>query len=448
MRIARGWLPAIVWAWVVWPMGLAAEEKYALRCDAKSGQQWQVQMAMNLRGKLEIRGEEKVTSLDLSASAHHVFAERVLKEENGTPMSVGRHYYTAQATITAHQNTQQRTLRPERRTLVATLGNSGTVVYAPSGPLTREELELTADHLDLLALHSLLPGKEVAVQETWPAPLIAVQALAGMDGVTENKMTCQFSQVDGSVAVITVAGTAEGIHRGAEMQVITQAKLHFHLNERRLVQVEWRQQEQRKQGPVSPASTIETVTVAKWTPGTGTAELSDGVVATFPTQVNPAHLLLTYRDPKGRFTLTYDRDWHLVAQNETATVLRLLERGQLLAQLHITPWRSAAPGSHLALTDLENQLRQTPGLEIEQMIPSQELPAAAGMWIGRSSAVGKSGETLLVQTLYAVAGPRGDQVLLAFTAEANSAEKLTGRELSIVKSVEFSPVMQVGGTRP
>jgi hypothetical protein len=434
--------------WVIWPIGVAADEKYALRCAAKSGQQWQVQMAMNLRGKLEIRGEEKVTSLDLTASAQHVFAERVLKEENGTPMSVGRHYYTAQATITAHQNTQQRTLRPERRTLVANLGTSGTVVYAPSGPLTREELELTADHLDVLALHSLLPGREVAVQETWPAPVLAVQALAGMDGVTENKMTCQFSQVDGSTAVITVAGTAEGIHRGAEMQVTTQAKLLFHINERRLVQVEWRQQEKRQQGPVSPASTIETVTVAKWTPGKGAAELSDGVVATFPAQLTPAHLLLTYRDPKSRFSLTYDRDWHLVAQSESATVLRLLERGQLLAQVHITPWRPAAPGSHLALTELENQIRQTPGLEIEQLIPSQELPAAEGMWIGRSAAVGKSGETLLVQTLYAVAGPRGDQVLLAFTTEAKYAEKLTSRELSMVKSLEFAPLIQVGGTGP
>lgn len=436
------------WIFAVCLTGVAGDDKYLLKCDAKSGLQWQVQMAMNLRGKLEIRGDEKVTTLDLNAGAQHVFAERVLKDEAGTPMSVGRHYYTAQADITAHQNTQKRTLRPERRTQVATLNAAGTIVYSPNGPLTRDELELTADHLDVLALHSLLPGKEVALNETWDAPLLAAQALAGMDGVSENKLRCQFTQVDGSVATITVSGSLDGIHRGAELKVVTQGKIQFHLNERRIVQVEWRQQETRKQGPVSPASTIESVTVAKWTLGTNAPDLSDGIVNLFPPTAAPGHLLLVYQDSMGRFSFTYDRDWHIVAQSATATVMRLLERGQLMAQVHVTPWRSAAAGSHVSLTELEDQLRKSPGFEIEHLVPSQEVPATAGMWIGRASALGKSGEALLVQTLYAVAGPKGEQVLLGFTTESTKAEKLAGRDFGMVKSVEFSNIVQAGGTQP
>jgi hypothetical protein len=445
--IAARW-SLLAWIFAVLVTGLAADDKYLLKCEAKPGQQWQVQMAMNLRGKLEIRGEEKVTTLDLNASAQHVFAERVLKEEAGTPMSVGRHYYTAQADITAHQNTQKRTLRPERRTQVATLNAAGTIVYAPNGPLTREELELTADHLDVLALHSLLPGKEVALNEIWPAPLLAAQALAGMDGVTENKLQCQFTQIDGSVATIAVTGSLEGIHRGAELTVVTNGKFQFHLNERRIVQVEWRQQETRKQGPVSPASTIESVTVARWTRGAEAPDLSDGIVNLFPPAPTAGHLLLVYQDGKGRFSFTYDRDWHVVAQSDTATVMRLLERGQLLAQAHITPWRSAAPGSHVTLTELEDQLRRSPGFEVEHLVPSQDVPTTGGLWIGRASALGKSGEALLVQSLYAVASPKGEQVLLSFTTEANKAEKLAAREFGMVKSVEFSKIVQAGGAQP
>ncbi|HMP04032.1 MAG TPA: hypothetical protein PKC45_16175 [Gemmatales bacterium] len=395
-------------------------------------------------GRLEIRGADKVTPLDLSASAQHVFAERVLRDESGIPMSVARHYYTAQADIKVHENTSQRKLRRERATMVATLAKDGAEVYSPHGPLTREELELTADHLDVLALHSLLPGKEVAIGSEWDAQLLAAQAMAGMDGVTDNQLKCKFTGVQGSVASITVAGTIQGIHRAADLTVVTDATLQFHLVEKRIIRIEWRQKETRAQGPVSPASTIETVTVAQWTHGREAAELSDGVVGQFPAAPVPGHLILEYRDAKGRFQFTYDRSWHLVANTPEATVMRLLDRGQIVAQVNITPWKTVAPGTHVTLTELEQQIRDMPGFEVDQFVPGQEVPAEGGVWIGRVSALGRSGDVLMVQTLYGVAGPRGEQVLVGFTTESNQTEKLAGRDFSIVKSIEFGNIVQTG----
>ena len=50
---------------------------------------------------------------------------------------------------------------------------------------------------------------------------------------------------------------------------------------------------------------------------------------------------LEYRDPKGRFELLHAREWQMVSQTEDHAVLRLLERGDFVAQVTVTSWTSA-----------------------------------------------------------------------------------------------------------
>ena len=51
------------------------------------------------------------------------------------------------------------------------------LVYCPAAALTRDELDLTNDHFDTLCLTGLLPGRGVAVGDTWTVGPVVVQAL-------------------------------------------------------------------------------------------------------------------------------------------------------------------------------------------------------------------------------------------------------------------------------
>jgi hypothetical protein len=51
----------------------------------------------------------------------------------------------------------------------------------------------------------------------------------------------------------------------------------------------------------------------------------------------------------------------------------------------------------------------------------------------------------VLQNFYLVAGPNGDQVVLAFTLTPSQAEKLGARDLSMAGSIDFPTQRRDGG---
>jgi hypothetical protein len=117
----------------------------------------------------------------------------------------------------------------------------------------------------------------------------------------------------------------------------------------------------------------------------------------------------------------------------------MLERGELIAQVNIVPWEKAKPGQHISEEDLKKLVESGDSFALDQIVQSGTVPADAGYWVYRITAAGKSNETAVLQNYYAVASPQGEQVMLIFTTEVNQAEKLAGRDLSLVGTVRFTP---------
>jgi hypothetical protein len=417
-----------------------AAEKYSLKEKFAVADQWRTNLSLQLSGNLQMRSGDKVLALTLAAQADHQFPERVLNvDEAGQATRVARSYEQAKAGITVQGSRSERSLRPERRLQVAQRIKDETVTFAPSGPLTREELELTGEHLDVLMAGALLPEKEVGVGEAWEVTIPAIQALVGLDGVISQDVKGKLESVQGDMARITFSGNVEGISRGAELKTAIDATASFDLKAARLTALEWKQKEQREQGPVTPAAKTESTTTMKRTLGVKADALSNGVVAQLPAEPGPAHLMLLYRDAKGRFEFLHERAWHVVAQNDQYTVMRMLERGELVAQVNVLPWAKARPGQHIGTDELKKLIEESPAFTVDQTLQSGTMPAEAGYWIYRVSAVGKSNETPVLQNYYAVAGPQGDQLMLVFTTEVNQAEHLGSRDLSMVGTVSFAP---------
>jgi hypothetical protein len=152
---------------------------------------------------------------------------------------------------------------------------------------------------------------------------------------------------------------------------------------------------------------------------------------------SPEVLELLLRDLNGRFLLNCDRDWHTVSQTEHHLILRLVDRGDFVAQVTITPWTRAAPGEHLAPDDFKTVLSDEPGWEPEEVREDGEVPSARGLWVYRVSALGELDGLKVLQTHYLVANSRGEQVVLAFTLRPALAEKMGTRDLKLVEGVDF-----------
>jgi hypothetical protein len=419
--------------------GAASAQTYPLTEAPLNGCYFHNQLSLSLSGDLKVNKGGKVVPLRQTATAGHDYLERVLDAPAGGPaQKAARFYKSAKAVITVGSDKSERAFGPGHALLVAQRFKDQPLVYCPNGPLTREELELT-EHFDTLSVTGLLPGKAVSVNDTWKVANGVAQALCDFEGLTAQDLTCKLEQVKDGVAHVSVTGTASGIDTGALAKLTIRASYQFDLKQRRLTRLEWNQKDERDQGPASPASAVEATTTLTRTPAEAAPELSDVALVGVPDgyDVPATMLLLSYHDERSRYELAYSREWQTVGRTEDQLVLRLMERGDFVAQVTITPWKKAATSKHLSGEEFQEAMDETPGWEAEEVLQAGEVSSEGGRWTYRLSAVGQMDGLKVLQNFYLVAGPEGEQVVLAFTMTPAQAKKLGTRDLSLVQSIDF-----------
>jgi hypothetical protein len=391
---------------------------------------------------MRFRKETGTVPVKLTAAASHAYPERVLSASGAIVQKAARVYETAKVSIVRGTDRVDTSLRADRKLIVAEWQKGQHLVYSPAGALQRHELDLVSDQFDTLALAGILPGKVVNVGDTWKLPNMEAQALCGLEGMTEQKIEGKFDKIVGDEATITLAGTAAGVEQGALVKATIAATARFDVKAQRITKLEWRQKSDRDQGPVSPASTMEIeVTVARKAIDVPT-ELNDVAIVAVPREGAPAGpmLNLEYRDPKGRYNLVHPRDWHLTAFTGDHSVLRLLDRGDYVAQVTVTPWTRAKKGEHLTPEQFKKAMSDTSGWKPEKELQAGELPATDGRWAYRVSVQGQLEGVPVLQNFFLVAAPSGEQVVLTFTMPPKMADKLAARDLSMAASIEVPGV--------
>jgi hypothetical protein len=422
--------------------GAARAETYTLAETPQSGDCFAITIKLKLTGEMTVAQEGQPVKLKQATTGEHSFRERVLSVQKDGPLvtKAVRHYDDARASHTVDETVSHRTLRDDRRLVVAQRPQDALVCYSPQGPLTREEVELVGEHFDTLALAGLLPGKAVVVGDTWKVGNAAVQALCQFEGLIETELTGKLAEVKNGEAVIAVTGTTRGIDLGAQVKLTINATAKFDLSQKRLVSLEWKQTDSRDQGPASPAATAESTCTLTRKPVEEPRELADVALAGVPQgfDVPQALLVMPIRDAKGRFDLNAARDWQVVSHTDTRLVLRLLDRGDFVAQATLTPWQKADAGKHADEKEFREQMLSSPGWQVEDVLQDGELPnQPAGRYVYRLTARGDMDGTKVVQCFYLVAGPKGDQVVVAFTLKLTQVSKLGARDMILVDGLEL-----------
>ena len=394
---------------------------------------------LDVSGTMTVLGEGgKPQQLRLQAKGRHRFAERTLAVADGLPARSARHYAEATAASVVGGEKSDRTLAADRRLVVTARRPDGAFAFSPAGPLTRDDLDLVTEHFDPHGLPGLLPGKDVAVGDTWAVSNPAAQAACLFDGLISNALTGKLTGVANGVATFEVSGTAEGIENGAKVSVTVSATGTFDVAGRRVTGLVWKQTDDREAGPVSPASKVEaTISLKREVLHAAPAELADAALAGLPAGEPPAALsALRYADPKGRYRFTYPRGWHVTGQTDTHLVLRLLDAGEFVAQATVTPWRKVASGQHTPPDEFQKAIAASPGWAATEVIEDGEAPAGEGRWLYRVVAAGMSGGRPVVQAFHLLAGSGGDQVAVTVAFHPDKRKALAGRDLELVRGIE------------
>jgi hypothetical protein len=400
------------------------------------------ELTMQLEGKITVSQDGKERTFPHKASAKHVYAERFL-ETNGAVAEKSARYYTSAESVMHFNNDEadKRSLREPCRFIVAQRMSNRVLTFNPTALLRREEAELL-EHFDTMSISGLLPGKEIAVGKTWSVPNHVAAALCDLEGLTQQNLEGKLESVEGKLANLTIVGKAQGINLGAQVSILVNAKLTFDTQSQRIVQMEWKETDDRKQGPVTPTLTAEVTLKLSRSAVDVPDTLKDFALVKIPAaKIPPAEMTnILHLDAKKLYSLAYARDWHVVSpENNSQLVMRNLEQSLFVAQATITPWKKIDPKDLITIADFAAQMAKTPGWREDKETDRTELK---NLPKGQRAAyrVVASGELDGVQTtqyFYLIVGTNGQQALITFSVDPQQVRNFGARDVELVRELMF-----------
>jgi hypothetical protein len=157
--------------------------------------------------------------------------------------------------------------------------------------------------------------------------------------------------------------------------------------------------------------------------------------------------LLTHDSKEGEFTLLHDRRWHVVADNQASTILRLVDRGDLIAQCNISRLKDMPEGKQLALDAFQEEVGSTLGKGPEggtanktterQVVNADQATTDNGLRQLRVVVAGAVQEVPVQWTYYHLSDSKGRNIALVFTMDARLVERFAELDRSMISSLEL-----------
>ncbi len=290
-----------------------------------------------------------------------------------------------------------------------------------------------------LVLDDLLPATPVELKGTWKPSEEAVQALLGLDALSSTDVESTLGEVSNQgLATITMAGKVRGAVGGVASDIELKAKMEA--QEGRIVRMALLIKEKRAIGHVNPGLDVVAKVLIKVAPIATSAHVSPAVVAKLPSRASASLTQLVYQPKDASYELWHDRRWFNTSDERALSVMRYLDRGELVAQCNISPVADAPQGKNIlamSLDEYQNEVKEALGKKFGQIVNSSESEIDQNH-IYRVVAEGEQSELPIRWVYYLIVGPKGQRVSLSFTMEASLAERFGGADQELVAQIKLS----------
>lgn len=399
----------------------------------------------SVRCRLEVSGDlqtaapdSKGVTLPLKVDGRLSFLERRLPAggKDAEAFRSARSYQVGEARIEVSGQPRENHLPADGHLIVAEGRSNGVRLWSPSQPLTFDTLDLLSTPGDSLALHALLPDTEVEAGDSWQPAFWVLPLLTGVEAVSKHELNCTLEKVDVKFAVISVEGSVEGAIDGAFTKIAVTGQIAWDLEKKHIRQAKVTQTEERSVGVVSPGMKVTATMYVDRLPSSLEGPLSGTSVDSIPIVPEPSQLALQFNSPWD-FHLACDRGWHLFHQTKDVAVLRLVEKGSLIAQCNISKVPQVAAGSHTPEQTFQNDIRTALAGQLQQIVKAEQLETNDGRWLYRVTGTGTSNNRPMTWYYYLCAAPDGRQVAYAFSLETRFVEQFANRDLGFARSLTF-----------
>lgn len=439
------WVPRNVVATALFLFSWTAQAEIVdMRPAATVGSFRQVRAVIESEGKLKLNADgQEVKHLPLKVEGELLYGERILSQtKNWTQSRVVRSYLKAFATIRLHQSDLKTELRPDRQLIAVESGAADSLTFSPSGPLTREELELLEPPGSGLTLESLLSPRPVQTGSQWPLADATVARLLGLEAVSQHDLVAKLVSAKDGVALIEFAGKVTGAVGGVNSDSELKGKLNFDLNKRAISWFTLAVKENRAIGHAKPGFEVVTTIRMVIAPTTPLAALQDKALAGLPLTPTAGEKLVEFSAGDAGFKLHHDRRWSIMLDRPDLAVLRFVDRGDLIAQCNITPRPALGPDQALTMDGFQAEVKRVLGKNFEEIVEATEETDDHNRRLLRVVVAGKTGDLPIQWTYYELSDEKGRRASLVFTLESSLLERFASLDRELLAGLHFTATKQ------
>lgn len=399
-----------------------------------------VDASLEVAGHAQVLDEKgKLLPLKLAVLANLQYDERslIVPVEPDAPMRSVRHYDRALAAIEVDREETHPTLRDDRRLIGVDFDGHRATLYSPAGPLTHDELDLIDVQANTLILDRLLPADPVAVGGQWRHADDLIAALLGLDAVSTNRVASSFASLDDSLALVEMGGEVQGAVNGVATEIKLRGKYRFDFSQKRITWFGLLIQEKRSIGHVGPGLDVVARLQVKITPADQSPQLTDGALAGLSLEPSEESTWLSYQSSKGGWQVLSDRRWFVTRDEPEAVVLRLIDRGEFIAQGNISPAPQVDPGKLSTLSKFQADIQAGLGDSFSRFASARQSANDLGYRVFRVVVEGSVAEVPIQWTYYLLADSLGRQLVVVFIVEGELIERVAGADEQLIAGIQF-----------
>jgi len=415
------------------------QQTYSFRSSRTAGSIDHVAAVLEVGGEAKFTNEDKIKRPEMSVLATLAYDERTLElptTATGCLRSL-RVYDRADAVIKVADNGVKPALREDRRVIGVKIDGAKTTLFSPQGSLIRDELDLIELPGNSLLLDGLLPERPVARGESWTHRNSLVAAMLGLDEVKTNDVRSTLGEVNDSSALMEMAGRVEGAVDGVTTRIEIKAKYRFDRNTRRIDWFGLLVHEDRDIGHVAQGLDVVARLKMQIEPRDQCERLADAAIEGLDLEPTDVATQLTCEPGEGGWRFSHDRRWYLIASDRDLTVLRMIDRGELVAQCNVGLLPRVEPGNQATLEQFQHDVKGALGKGFGQFLKASQQANDKDYRVLHVVAEGLVAELPIQWHYYLVADERGQQVVFAFAVETALAERLGQSDAEMIGSFTF-----------
>ncbi len=401
-----------------------------------------VQIQFELDGTLALKSAAKgPVKLPVQVKAHLVYDEQVMQGATATTpwaRSTVRHYDTAKATIKFRDEAVSPQLREDRRIIGASAASADDVVlYSPLGPLDRDELNLVDVPANSAVIDGLLPNRTVAVGETWKLKSDLLPALLGIDAISRHDIQLKLDRIDGNLAVVHAQGSVSGASGGVATEIKLALKLSFDLTRKRVSWFAMSLKENRSIGHAQPGIEATVRVQMALAKRSSAPTLHPDILGDLSLTADETARLIEFASPVGGFELLLSRKWHEMVDRKDVSVLRLVDRGDLIAQCNISALPPMEDGVPFTLVDFQQDVKKVLDKSFGEFVTANESVNENGLHVMRIAANGMISDLSINWVYYHITNNEGQRASCVFTYESDLTDRFGAIDQAVISSFRF-----------